>query len=120
MEIGVRSAQFAPFAALVGYDDMVEETARLTDEKIEIDDEVKASLDDKLQIILDEIKNTPFVSITFFTPDKKKKGGEYTKVEGNVKKIDFFQRKIILVDGTEILMSEIVNIEGKIFDKCER
>ena len=116
MSLEARSVQFAPFAALVGYEDMVEETARLTDDRIEIDDEVKSSLDGKLQILLEQIQNTPLVTITFFVADQKKKGGKYVRLTGNVNKIDFFQKKIYLTDDTQIGMGEIVEMEGEIFE----
>ena len=110
MSIDARSAQFAPFAALTGYNDAVKETARLTSKRIELDEEQKIILDSKLQIIQKELQNTPKVIITYFMPDSKKDGGEYVTVTGIVKKIDEYKHIIILEDKTEIPILEIVDI----------
>ena len=114
-----RAAQFAPFAALTGYDDVIKETARLTSERIEINEELKAILDAKLQIIHDKISSKPEVTFTYFVPDTKKDGGEYVTVIGNVIKIDEFNQKVILENKTEIPISEIVEITGEILKKTE-
>ena len=114
-----RAAQFAPFAALTGYDDAIKETARLTSERIEINEELKAILDAKLQIIHDKISSKPEVTFTYFVPDTKKDGGSYVTVVGNVIKIDEFNQKVILENKTEIPISEIVEITGEIFKKTE-
>lgn len=114
-----RAAQFAPFAALTGYDDVIKETARLTSERIEINEELKAILDAKLQIIHDKISSKLEVTFTYFVPDTKKDGGSYVTVVGNVKKIDEFNQKVILENKTEIPISEIVEITGEIFKKTE-
>ena len=114
-----RAAQFAPFAALTGYDDVIKETARLTSERIEINEELKAILDAKLQIIHDKVSAKPEVTFTYFVPDTKKDGGEYVTVIGNVIKIDEFNQKVILENKTEIPISEIVEITGEILKKTE-
>ena len=88
MSIKARAAQFAPFAALTGYGDMVRETARLTDVRIELDEEEKNMINNKLQIIQSKIKELPKASITYFMPDNRKFGGEYITTTGNIKKID--------------------------------
>ena len=77
MSLESRTAQFAPFAALTGYDDEVRETARITNERIEIDDEAKNIIDNKIQMILDQLLERPTVKIAYFVPDGKKKGGRY-------------------------------------------
>ena len=110
-----RAAQFAPFAALTGYDDVIKETARLTSERIEINEELKAILDAKLQIIHDKVSAKPEVTFTYFVPDTKKDGGSYVTVTGKVIKIDEFSQKIILENRTEIPIPEIVDITGEIF-----
>lgn len=110
MSLEARSAQFAPFSALTGYDDMIEETARYTNEKIEIDEEQKYILDNKLQIVRENIANKPQISCTYFIPDGKKEGGKYVTVKGNVKKIDELKQAIILENKTEIKISEITNL----------
>ena len=111
MSIEARAAQFAPFAALTGYGDAVKETARLTSERIEINDEVKEILNNKLRIIQKEINNSPKVTVTYFIPDLKKKGGKYVTITGNVKRIDQYKHIIILQDYTEILITEIIGID---------
>ena len=79
MSLYARSAQFAPFAALTGYEDAVRETARETNERIEIDDELKLILDGKIQILFEKIKVKPEVTFTYFIPDLRKDGGAYVK-----------------------------------------
>ena len=115
MSNAARAAQFAPFAALTGYDDVIKETARLTSERIEINEELKVILDAKLQIIHDKVSAKPEVTFTYFVPDTKKDGGSYVTVIGKVIKIDEFSQKIILENRTEIPIPEIVDITGEIF-----
>lgn len=119
MSLYARSAQFAPFAALTGYEEAVKETARETNERIDIEDELKSILDGKLQIILEQIKNYPEISITYFIADTKKDGGEYVTVTGIVKKVDLYNQYICLVDNTEIPINEIIDISGDIFKVYE-
>lgn len=113
MSIEARSAQFAPFAALTGYDDEVKETARLTTEKIELTEEEKQILNRKLQEIKQKIKLNPKITITYFVADLKKDGGKYVTIEGIVKKIDEYNNKIIMKNGTEIYIADIVDINEK-------
>ena len=89
-----RAAQFAPFAALRGYDEEIAETARFTDDRQELSNEDIAILNEKLHIIIDNIMSKPEVSITYFIPDDKKSGGAYTTVKGNVRRIDEVNRII--------------------------
>lgn len=110
MSLEARSAQFAPFAALVGYDGLVKETARLTDEKIEINEEEKEILDNELQLIRRQILDKPAVTITYFVKDLRKSGGEYVTVVGNVKKIDDYKGSIVMEDGLEIHINDILKI----------
>ena len=115
MSIEARAAQFAPYAALTGYEDVVKETARLTNERIELDEEVKQVINEKIQIIKTEIKNMPEVCFTYFIPDCKKQGGEYVKVIGKVRKIDEYNQKIILENNSEIPINELIDIsEGSV------
>ena len=116
MSIYARSAQFAPFAALTGYEDAVRETARETSEKIEIDDEVKKILDGKIQMLVEKLKTKPEISITYFVSDLKKDGGAYITVDGIIKKIDMYEQCIFLADNTEIPMNDIIDISGEIFE----
>lgn len=106
-----RSAQFAPFAALVGYDEQVQECSRLTDKRLEIDDELKEKINNKLNKINELIKNSPEVEITYFIPDEKKDGGKYITVIGNVKRIDYINRFIKLTDNKKIILDDVVDIK---------
>ena len=119
MTIEARSAQFAPFSALVGYEDAVKETERLTDKKIEIDDGLKQILNNKLQYILDNIDKLPEITITYFIPDNIKTGGKYIDKTGIIKKINMINKYIILQDKTKIFINEIINITGNIFKEIE-
>ena len=111
MTLEARAAQFAPFAALTGYDDEVKETARLTNRRIELDDEAKSILDNKIQIILEQISQRPTVSITYFIPDTRKAGGEYVTITGIIKKVDGYNQVIVLENRTEIPINEIIDID---------
>lgn len=106
-----RAAQFSPFAAVVGHDAAVEETARITDRKIELDEYAKESVNNCLQTIFERINQKPEAGITYFVPDEKKEGGSYKTLTGHVKKIDEFKRVIILEDDMHILIDDILEIE---------
>lgn len=110
MSLYARSAQFAPFAALTGYGEAVEETERVTDSKREIDEELKIDLDRKLQWIRENLKNKAKVTFTYFIPDARKDGGSYQTITGVVKRIDEYNEKIILEDENEIYISETIDI----------
>ena len=110
MSLENRSAQFAPFAALTGYEDEVEETARLTDKRIEITDEIKSIINLKLKIIQEKTYTNQKVTITYFIPDNQKEGGSYRTVTSNVLKIDTYRKLIVLKDNTKIFISNIINI----------
>lgn len=105
-----RAAQFSPFAALTGYDEAVKETARLTERKIELDDYEKVAIDGQLQQIRLHLSERPAVTITYFQVDERKEGGAYQTITGNVKKIDEYERKIVLVSGEKIKIEEIVEV----------
>ena len=117
MSLEARSAQFAPFAALTGYDEVINETARLTSERKEINEELKMILNDKLKIIQEKLDTKPEITFKYFIPDIKKDGGEYVTKKGNVIKIDKYKEIIILKDETEISISEIIEITGDIFKR---
>lgn len=110
MSLEARSAQFAPFAALTGYDEVIRETARLTNQRIEINEELKAILDEKLLLIKGQIHTKPNINVTYFVPDSKKDGGKYISVTGKVLKIDEDKQKIILENKIEIPILEIIEI----------
>ncbi len=118
MTIEERSAQFAPFAALTGYEGQVKETARLTNERKDITDELRIILDEKIKLIQNNIYLNPRIEVKYFIPDSRKNGGRYVNVVGNVKKIDEYRNLIILDNKKEIPISEIIDINGEIF-KCD-
>ncbi len=109
-----RAAQFSPFAALTGYDAAVKETARLTDQRIELDENEKSALDERLRIAVE--LGSPEITITFFKPDERKAGGAYIATTGAIKKIDSYERLVVMKDGLKIPIDEISSIEGEIFN----
>ena len=114
-----RAAQFAPFAALTGYDDAIKETGRLTDERIEMSEEKLATLNARYQILVDHLGEEPEVAITYFVPYIYKTGGSYITTTGVVKKLDTYERLITMVDGARILMDDVLTLEGEIFAAAE-
>ena len=102
-----RAAQFSPFAALTGYEAAVRETARLTEGRIELSEEEKASIDAVLQYLQDCISEQPPVIVTYFVPDRKKDGGAYVTVTGPLKRIDLLERRLLFTDGTQIPIDDI-------------
>ena len=114
-----RAAQFAPFAALTGYDSAIKETGRLTDEKIELDEEALTTLDMKYQFLMDALDDEPEVTITYFQPDERKAGGKYVSATGTVKKVDDFERRITMRDGAKIPMDNVLSIDGELFSSLE-
>ncbi len=115
MSLHDRAAQFSPFAALTGYEDAVEETARLTDARLELSEDMKTILNEKMQMILDNAESEPVVAITYFLPDKKKSGGAYVEVTGVVKEIDEYERCIVMTDKKKIPIEQIREINGELF-----
>ena len=107
MSLEARSAQFAPFAALTGYEDAVSETGRLTSDKIELSEDERVILDRKLKIIQDNIAEEPSV----FIPDIFKEGGSYVTINCNLKRIDNINRVIVLSDKSTINFDDILEIE---------
>lgn len=114
MSLYNRAAQFAPFAALTGYDEAIKEKARLTEQRIELSDEFKNILNQKLQILNKNINSHPKVTITYFELDNKKSGGVYKTISGNIKRIDEYNKKLIFLDKNELRFNEIHDIEIEI------
>lgn len=110
-----RASQFSPFAALTGYDEAIKETGRLTDDRIELDENTRTALDIKQAILAKNINTHPEISITYFLPDATKAGGEYVTVTGSLKRIDEYERLMIFMDGRKVPMDEITNMEGELF-----
>ena len=119
MPMSDRAAQFSPFAALTGYDAAVKETGRLTDEKIELDEESLTALNVRYQMLTDALEERPEVRITYFKPDERKAGGAYVTTAGAVRKIDDFEQTIIMQDGTRIPMDDVLSLEGELFSVLE-
>lgn len=119
MPLSDRAAQFAPFAALTGHEDAVRETARLTDSRVELTEEQREALDQRLALLLQAMRENPGleaeITFTCFRPDEKKDGGAYVSVSGQVKRVDGYRRVILLKDGTSLPMDEIVGMEGEVF-----
>jgi len=109
-----RAAQFAPFAALTGYDDLVVEEARLTDKKIELSDSMLDELNRKQQYLLAHIKESPLVTVVYFVADDKKSGGRYVKKEGDIKRIDECNKAYIFKDGTVISFKDVIEIQSEV------
>jgi hypothetical protein len=110
MPLADRAAQFAPFAALSGHDAAIRETARLTDQEIDLGEDQMALLNEKLRVLIDCIDQHPEVSITYFVPDLRKTGGAYVTVKGRFQKIDEFTRAIVLDDQT-IAIDSILQLD---------
>ena len=115
MPISDRAAIFSPFAALTGHAAAIQETARLTDQRIELDEDTKAELDRKQKILMDYIADQPEVTITWFCPDEKKSGGAYVVTMGRLKKVDDVVGTLKLADETTIPLNEIVDLQCNLF-----
>lgn len=115
MPVSDRAAQFAPFAALTGHDAAIRETACLTEEKAELDENAKMIIDEKLRFVQETLSAKPEITVTYFQPDEKKAGGKYMTASGNVKKIDMYKGLIIMTDGLKIPFDDIYEVEGEIF-----
>ena len=118
MSLYDRAAQFAPFAALTGYDAQIEEAARYTGQKAVLDEAQKDAIDFQLGSLMERIHGAvqaselPSASVTYFLPDRKKSGGEYLTVSGKVRKVDTVNRILIMDDGTKIPVDEIYEIRS--------
>lgn len=115
MPISDRAAIFSPFAALTGHAAAIQETARLTDQKMELDEDTKAELDRRQAILLEHIAEQPEVTITWFCPDEKKSGGAYVVTVGRLKRVDETAGTLRLADGMTIALDEIVDLQSDLF-----
>lgn len=113
MPLSDRAAQFAPFAALSGHSAALAETARLTDQRMELDEDARAALDLKQQLLLERIKERPEITATWFQPDEKKDGGRYIVSTGRLKRIHEADQVLILADGLRIPIGDIVELESE-------
>ena len=115
MPLQDRAAQFAPFAALTGHEAAIQETQRLTDRQMQLDEDALEALDEKLELIREHLGTEAEVTFTCFVPDEKKEGGAYATCSGSVKKLDLYARTILLSDNTVISLDKIVDIQGNLF-----
>ena len=119
MAMEKRAAQFAPFAALTGYEESVAEEARLTEEKLELSEDMIDMIDARLAVIEQHIKEQPNIAVTYFLPDNKKAGGRYVTVSGNIRKLDGVEHVMVLSDKTRIPIEDIRYIDGGLFTMFE-
>ncbi len=118
MPIRNRAAQFAPFAALTGYDSVIEETARLTDTEDSQNDESGAILDRKLRLLNDISDTHPYVEIAYFVPDERKSGGRYENAYGYLKAIDVREACIVLMDKRKFAFDKIRSLDSTAFNEA--
>lgn len=107
-----RAAQFSPFAALIGYEQEIHEAARLTNQRIELDETQKTRIDETLRMIQERISKKQEVSILYFVPDEKKEGGSYVSIQGAIKNLNQYEHCIVMSDGTQIPIDDVIEITG--------
>lgn len=114
-----RAAQFAPFAALTGHDEAIKETARLTDDCIEMGEDRLGELSAKIQLLIDKLPEQPEITVVYFVPDERKSGGSYAEKTGVVRIIDEYERKLVFYDSDKILIDRVADFKGEIFSQLE-
>lgn len=119
MSLHDRAAQFLPFAALTGYEDAIRETGRITQEQITLSESEIEGLNERLHILSEEAGSHPKICVTYFVPDEKKDGGAYETAEGYVKRIDEYRRILIMEDGRQIPMEDMIELDGDIFSEAQ-
>lgn len=117
MSMYKRAAQFAPFAALTGYGDAIDEAARYTDKGVERSEDESGRMDRMLAVLEKEMGDLPEITVTYFLPDEKKAGGSFVESKGIVKKIDSIDKALIMNDGLRIPVKDIIDMDGRIFDE---
>lgn len=115
MPVSERAAQFSAFAALSGHGEAVKEAGRITSDRIELDESSREVLDGKLNILVQHIADRPVISIMYFVADAYKAGGEYKEITGPVKRVDMYEKVIIMENETVVAMQDIINMDGDIF-----
>ena len=111
MSMHDRAAQFSPFAALVGYDDAVAETARLTDSRLELTEDKISELNANLNRLLENLDEQTQISVTYFVPDEKKSGGRYVEKLGVVRIYDSYAGEIVFTDGVRIAVADMARLD---------
>ena len=111
MPMEARAAQFAPFAALTGYDAVIHETARLTDKQVELEEYDNNRLNRIFSELMDSLEKHPMVTVSYFKPDEHKAGGVYMTVSGKLKKIDTYEQIMKMEDGTVIPIGSIMDLQ---------
>lgn len=112
-----RAAQFAPFAALTGHDEAIAETARQTTPKQILSSDEQETLSKRLAYVIGHIGKRPNLTFTYFIPDAQKEGGRYVSTTGILRAYDDLEKKIVLEDGTVVLVENIVSISGDMLDE---
>lgn len=111
MPMEARAAQFAPFAALTGYDAVIHETARQTDKQVELEEFDNERLNRKLAELMTILDNHPEITVSYFQPDKRKDGGTYATVSGHIKKLDTYEQFLEMENGILIPISNIIDMQ---------
>lgn len=111
MPMEARAAQFAPFAALTGYDAVIHETARLTDKQVELEEYDNDRLNRIFSELMDSLEKHPMLTVSYFKPDEHKAGGAYMTVSGKLKKIDTYEQIMKMEDGTVIPIGSIMDLQ---------
>ena len=111
MPLAARAAQFSPFAALVGYEEQIEEAARWTDAQRALSEQAQAALDLRLQWVQEHLAEQPALAITYFVPDARKAGGRYERITGRARRVDLCARQLLLAGGRRIPLDAIAEIE---------
>ena len=114
-----RAAQFAPFATLTGHDEAIKETARLTDDYMEMGEDRLGELSAKIQLLIDNLTEQSEITVVYFIPDERKSGGSYAEKTGVVRIIDEYERKLVFYDSDKILVDRVTDFKGEIFSQLE-
>lgn len=120
MPLPDRAAQFSPFAALTGHEAAIKETERLTEEWAWLDEDRRAVLDGQLMLLKEHLTERPEVTFLYFRPDEKKTGGAYLTITGRVKKIDDYEQRLVLEDGTILDIKRLFSMEGELFERMAK
>ena len=115
MPLAARAAQFSPFTALTGYEDVIAETARLTDERIELGEGDVQAINDRIVFLMEHLSDHPEITVVYFVPDEKKAGGRYVSAQGPLRKIRAYEQEIELQSGEVIPIRHILSIESEVF-----